>query len=149
MERNLRKVRIGKVVSDKMDKTVVVAIEDHVKHPLIGKIVKKTYKLKAHDEQNECGIGDTVRVMETRPLSKTKRWRVVNVIEKARSSNGSDSGCVIFLYKIGVYGWSNEQTAGHRSGPAPLDRAGNAQRPTSGRRALARNACHQTQKKGK
>ena len=82
--RNLRKVRIGKVVSDKMDKTVVVAIEDHVKHPLIGKIVKKTYKLKAHDEQNECGIGDTVRVMETRPLSKTKRWRVVNVIEKAR-----------------------------------------------------------------
>ncbi|MBP3875064.1 MAG: 30S ribosomal protein S17 [Lachnospiraceae bacterium] len=84
VERNLRKVRIGKVVSDKMDKTVVVAIEDHVKHPLIGKIVKKTYKLKAHDEQNECGIGDTVRVMETRPLSKTKRWRVVNVIEKAR-----------------------------------------------------------------
>ena len=84
MERNLRKVRIGKVVSDKMDKTVVVAIEDHIKHPLIGKIVKKTYKLKAHDEQNECGIGDTVRVMETRPLSKTKRWRVVNVIEKAR-----------------------------------------------------------------
>ena len=84
MERNLRKVRIGKVVSDKMDKTVVVAIEDHVKHPLIGKIVKKTYKLKAHDEHNEGGIGDTVRVMETRPLSKTKRWRVVNVIEKAR-----------------------------------------------------------------
>ena len=83
-ERNLRKTRVGKVVSDKMDKTVVVAIEDHVKHPLIGKIVKKTYKLKAHDEQNECGIGDTVRVMETRPLSKTKRWRVVNVIEKAR-----------------------------------------------------------------
>ena len=84
MERNLRKVRIGKVVSDKMDKTVVVAIEDHVKHPLIGKIVKKTYKLKAHDEQNECGIGDTVRVMETRPLSKSKRWRVVNIVEKAR-----------------------------------------------------------------
>jgi small subunit ribosomal protein S17 len=84
VERNLRKVRIGKVVSDKMDKTVVVAIEDHIKHPLIGKIVKRTYKLKAHDEQNECGIGDTVRVMETRPLSKTKRWRVVNVIEKAR-----------------------------------------------------------------
>ena len=84
VERNLRKVRIGKVVSDKMDKTVVVAIEDHVKHPLIGKIVKKTYKLKAHDEQNACGIGDTVRVMETRPLSKTKRWRVVNVVEKAR-----------------------------------------------------------------
>ena len=84
VERNLRKVRIGKVVSDKMDKTVVVVIEDHIKHPLIGKIVKRTYKLKAHDEQNECGIGDTVRVMETRPLSKTKRWRVVNVIEKAR-----------------------------------------------------------------
>ena len=84
MERNLRKVRIGKVVSDKMDKTVVVAIEDHVKHPLIGKIVKKTYKLKAHDENNECGIGDTVRVMETRPLSRTKRWRVVNIVEKAR-----------------------------------------------------------------
>lgn len=84
MERNLRKVRVGKVVSDKMDKTVVVAIEDHIKHPLIGKIVKKTYKLKAHDEQNECGIGDTVRVMETRPLSKTKRWRVVKVVEKAR-----------------------------------------------------------------
>ena len=84
MERNLSNVRIGKVVSDKMDKTVVVAIEDHIKHPLIGKIVKRTYKLKAHDEQNECGIGDTVRVMETRPLSKTKRWRVVNVIEKAR-----------------------------------------------------------------
>ena len=84
VERNLRKVRVGKVVSDKMDKTVVVAIEDHVKHPLIGKIVKKTYKLKAHDEQNECGIGDTVRVMETRPLSKTKRWRVVKVVEKAR-----------------------------------------------------------------
>ncbi|MBQ3281852.1 MAG: 30S ribosomal protein S17 [Eubacterium sp.] len=84
VERNLRKVRIGRVVSDKMDKTVVVAIEDHVKHPLIGKIVKKTYKLKAHDEQNECGIGDTVRVMETRPLSATKRWRVVNIIEKAR-----------------------------------------------------------------
>ncbi len=84
MERNLRKVRVGKVISDKMDKTVVVAIEDHVKHPLIGKIVKKTYKLKAHDEQNECGIGDTVRVMETRPLSKSKRWRVVNIVEKAR-----------------------------------------------------------------
>ena len=84
MERNLRKVRVGKVVSDKMDKTVVVAIEYHIKHPLIGKIVKKTYKLKAHDEQNECGIGDTVRVMETRPLSKTKRWRVVKVVEKAR-----------------------------------------------------------------
>ena len=84
MERNLRKTRVGKVVSDKMDKTIVVAVENHVKHPLYGKIVKRTYKLKAHDENNECGIGDTVRVMETRPLSKTKRWRVVNVIEKAR-----------------------------------------------------------------
>ena len=84
MERNLRKVRTGKVVSDKMDKTIVVAIEDHVKHPLIGKIVKKTYKLKAHDDKNECGIGDTVKVMETRPLSKDKRWRLVEIIEKAR-----------------------------------------------------------------
>ena len=84
MERNLRKVRTGKVVSDKMDKTIVVAIEDHVKHPLIGKIVKKTYKLKAHDEKKECGIGDTVKVMETRPLSKDKRWRLVEIIEKAR-----------------------------------------------------------------
>ena len=84
MERNLRKVRTGKVVSDKMDKTIVVAIEDHVKHPLIGKIVKKTYKLKAHDEHNEWGIGDTVKVMETRPLSKDKRWRLVEIIEKAR-----------------------------------------------------------------
>ena len=84
MERNLRKVRIGKVVSDKMDKTIVVAIEDHVKHPGIGKIVKKTYTLKAHDEKNECGVGDTVKVMETRPLSKTKRWRVVSIVEKAR-----------------------------------------------------------------
>ena len=84
MERNLRKVRTGKVVSDKMDKTIVVAIEDHVKHPLIGKIVKKTYKLKVHDEKNECGIGDTVKVMETRPLSKDKRWRLVEIIEKAR-----------------------------------------------------------------
>ena len=84
MERNIRKVRVGKVVSDKMDKTIVVAIEDHVKHPLIGKIVKKTYKLRAHDENNECGIGDTVKVMETRPLSKTKRWRLVEIVEKAR-----------------------------------------------------------------
>ena len=84
MERNLRKVRIGKVVSDKMDKTIVVAIEDHVKHPVIGKIVKKTYKLTAHDENNECKIGDRVKVMETRPLSKTKRWRLVSVVEKAR-----------------------------------------------------------------
>ena len=77
MERNLRKTRTGKVVSDKMDKTIVVAIEDHVKHPLYGKIVKKTYKLKAHDEKNECGVGDTVKVMETRPLSKDKRWRLL------------------------------------------------------------------------
>ena len=83
MERNLRKTRVGKVVSNKMDKTIVVAIEDHVKHPLYKKIVKKTYKLKAHDENNECQIGDRVRVMETRPLSKDKRWRLVEVIEKA------------------------------------------------------------------
>ena len=84
MERNLRKTRIGKVVSDKMDKTIVVAVENHVKHPLYGKIVKKTVKLKAHDENNECGIGDTVKVMETRPLSKDKRWRLVSIVEKAR-----------------------------------------------------------------
>ena len=84
MERNLRKTRTGKVVSDKMDKTIVVAVENHVKHPLYGKIVKKTYKLKAHDENNECGIGDTVKVMETRPLSKDKRWRLVSIVEKAR-----------------------------------------------------------------
>ena len=84
MERNLRKTRTGKVVSNKMDKTIVVAIENHVKHPLICKIVKRTYKLKAHDENNECGIGDTVKVMETRPLSKDKRWRLVEIIEKAR-----------------------------------------------------------------
>ena len=84
MERNLRKTRIGKVVSNKMDKTIVVAIENHVKHPLYNKIVKKTYKLKAHDENNECNIGDTVKVMETRPLSKDKRWRLVEIIEKAR-----------------------------------------------------------------
>ena len=84
MERNLRKTRVGKVVSNKMDKTIVVAVENHVKHPLYGKIVKKTYKLKAHDENNECGIGDTVKVMETSPLSKDKRWRLVSIIEKAR-----------------------------------------------------------------
>ena len=84
MERNLRKTRTGKVTSNKMDKTIVVAIENHVKHPLYGKIVKKTYKLKAHDEKNECNIGDTVKVMETRPLSKDKRWRLVEVIERAR-----------------------------------------------------------------
>ncbi len=84
MERNLRKTRIGKVVSDKMDKTIVVAVQDNVKHPLYKKIVKRTYKLHAHDENNECGIGDTVKVMETRPLSKTKRWRLVEIVEKAR-----------------------------------------------------------------
>ena len=83
-ERNLRKVRTGKVVSDKMDKTIVVAVEDHVKHPLYKKIVKRTYKLKAHDENNECNGGDTVRVMETRPLSKDKRWRLVEIVEKAK-----------------------------------------------------------------
>ena len=84
MERNLRKTRTGKVVSDKMDKTIVVAIEDHVKHPLYGKIVKRTYRLKAHDEKNECVIGDTVKVMETRPLSKDKRWRLVEIVEKVK-----------------------------------------------------------------
>ena len=84
MERNLRKTRVGKVVSDKMDKTIVVAIEDHIKHPLYGKIVKRTYKLKAHDENNECAIGDTVKVMETRPLSKDKRWRLVEIISRAK-----------------------------------------------------------------
>ena len=83
MERNLRKTRVGKVVSDKMDKTIVVAIEDNVKHPLYKKIVKRTYKLKAHDEENKCQVGDTVKVMETRPLSKDKRWRVVEITEKA------------------------------------------------------------------
>ena len=83
-ERNLRKTRTGHVVSNKMDKTIVVAVEDHVKHPLYGKIVKRTYKLKAHDENNEANIGDTVRVMETRPLSKDKRWRLVKIIERAK-----------------------------------------------------------------
>lgn len=82
-ERNLRKVMVGKVVSDKMDKTVVVAVETSVKHKVYNKIVKRTYKLKAHDEANECKIGDTVKVMETRPLSKDKRWRVVEIMEKA------------------------------------------------------------------
>lgn len=84
MERNLRKTRTGKVTSNKMDKTIVVAIEDHVKHPLYKKIVKKTYKLMAHDENNECSIGDTVKVMETRPLSKDKRWRLVEIVEKVK-----------------------------------------------------------------
>ena len=83
MERNLRKTRVGLVVSDKMDKTIVVAIQDNVRHPLYKKIVKRTYKLKAHDANNECRVGDRVKVMETRPLSKDKRWRVVEVIEKA------------------------------------------------------------------
>ena len=83
-ERNLRKARIGKVVSDKMDKTVVVAIVDNVRHPLYKKIIKRTIRVKAHDENNECGIGDTVGIMETRPLSKDKRWRVSSIIEKAK-----------------------------------------------------------------
>ena len=83
-ERNLRKTRTGVVVSDKMDKTIVVAIYDNVKHPLYNKIVKKTYKLKAHDENNDAHIGDTVKVMETRPLSKDKRWRLVEVVERAK-----------------------------------------------------------------
>lgn len=82
--RNLRKTRVGKVVSNKMDKTIVVAIEDNVKHPKYGKVIKHTIKLHAHDENNECGIGDTVALMETRPLSKTKRWRLTNIIEKAK-----------------------------------------------------------------
>ena len=82
--RRLRKVRVGKVVSDKMDKTVVVAIVDNVRHPKYGKIIKRTVKIHVHDENNECGIGDTVSVMETRPLSKTKRWRLVEIVEKAK-----------------------------------------------------------------
>ena len=83
-ERNMRKVKVGKVVSDKMDKTMIVAVEDSVKHPLYKKIVKRTKKLKAHDEKNECKIGDRVEIMETRPLSKDKRWRLVEIIEKAK-----------------------------------------------------------------
>lgn len=83
-ERNLRKTRVGKVISDKMDKTIVVAVVDSVKHPLYKKVVKTTYKLKAHDEANEAKVGDTVEVMETRPLSKDKRWRLASIIEKAR-----------------------------------------------------------------
>ncbi len=83
-ERNLRKTRVGVVVSDKMQKTIVVAVRDNVRHPLYNKIVKKTYKLKAHDENNECRIGDTVKVMETRPLSKDKRWRLVEIVERAK-----------------------------------------------------------------
>ena len=83
-ERNLRKSRVGIVTSDKMDKTIVVSVEEHVKHPLYGKIMKRTYKLKAHDEKNEAGLGDKVQVMETRPVSKDKRWRLVQIIEKAK-----------------------------------------------------------------
>ncbi len=83
-DRNLRKQKVGRVVSDKMDKTVVVAIEDSKRHPLYKKIIRNTVRIKAHDEKNECGIGDRVQVMETRPLSKDKRWRVVNIIEKAK-----------------------------------------------------------------
>jgi len=82
--RAFRKTRLGQVVSDKMDKTIVVAIEDSVRHPLYKKTLKRTYKLKAHDENNECGIGDTVEVMETRPLSKDKRWRLIRIVEKAK-----------------------------------------------------------------
>ena len=83
-ERNLRKTRVGMVVSDKMDKTIVVAIKDNVRHPLYKKIIKRTIKLKAHDENNSCGIGDKVEIMETRPLSKDNRWRLVNIIEKSK-----------------------------------------------------------------
>ena len=83
-ERNLRKTEVGKVVSDKMDKTIVVAIENSVKHPLYNKIIKRTIKFKVHDENNECGVGDRVRIMETRPMYKDKRWRVVEIIEKAK-----------------------------------------------------------------
>ena len=83
-QRNLRKTRIGRVTSDRMDKTIVVAVETSVRHPLYNKIVKRTVKLKAHDEENTCGIGDRVKVMETRPLSKEKRWRLVEVLEKAK-----------------------------------------------------------------
>ena len=84
IKRTLRKTRVGKVISVKMDKTIVVAIEDNVKHPLYGKIIKRTKKLHAHDKNNVCGVGDKVEVMETRPLSKTKRWRLVEIIEKAK-----------------------------------------------------------------
>jgi len=84
VERNLRKEKIGRVVSNKMDKTIVVAVETKVSHPIYKKMMKRTYKLKAHDENNECNIGDTVKVMETRPLSKDKRWRLVEIVEKAK-----------------------------------------------------------------
>jgi small subunit ribosomal protein S17 len=84
VERNLRKTRVGKVTSNKMQKTIVVAVETSVRHPLYKKIIRRTYKLKAHDENNDCGIGDTVRVMETRPISKDKRWRLVEILERAK-----------------------------------------------------------------
>ncbi|MDE6887507.1 MAG: 30S ribosomal protein S17 [Eubacterium sp.] len=84
VDRNLRKTRVGVVVSDKMQKTIVVAVKDNVRHPLYNKIIKRTYKLKAHDENNDCRIGDTVKVMETRPLSKDKRWRLVEIVERAK-----------------------------------------------------------------
>jgi len=84
VQRNLRKTRVGRVTSDRMDKTIVVAVETSVRHPLYNKIVKRTVKLKAHDEKNDCGIGDRVRVMETRPLSKEKRWRLIEILEKAK-----------------------------------------------------------------
>jgi small subunit ribosomal protein S17 len=84
VDRNFRKTRSGKVISDKMDKTIVVLVETRAKHPLYKKVVRRTYKLKSHDENNECNIGDTVRVMETRPLSKDKRWRLVEIIERAK-----------------------------------------------------------------
>ena len=83
-ERKMRKTAVGRVVSDKMDKTVVVAIQDSVKHPMYGKLIKRTVKRKAHDEENQCGVGDRVRIMETRPISKDKRWRLVEIIEKAK-----------------------------------------------------------------
>ena len=83
-ERNMRKTAVGRVVSDKMDKTIVIAIQDSVKHPIYGKVIKRTVRLKAHDENNECRVGDRVRIMETRPLSKDKRWRLVEIIEKAK-----------------------------------------------------------------
>ena len=84
MERNYRKTAVGKVVSDKMDKTITIAVKYRVRHPLYGKIMNRTTKIKAHDENNECGVGDTVRIMETRPLSRDKRWRLVEIIEKAK-----------------------------------------------------------------
>ena len=98
-ERNLRKSRVGKVVSDKMDKTIVVAIEDNVQHPLYKKIIKRTYKLKAHDENNECGIGDKVEVMETRPLSKDKRWRLVRVLGGTRRKYANIGDVVVASVK--------------------------------------------------